>query len=64
MVRIADQRAGKLVVAKVHTEALHEVAARFNIRSIPRMIHLLGGRETQRSSGARSAEATMTDLSV
>jgi len=62
--KVAGQRAGKIVVAKVDTEALPEVAGRFNIRSIPTMILFRGGREVQRLSGARPAGAIMADLSV
>jgi thioredoxin 2 len=51
-------------VAKVDTEALPEVAARFHIRSIPTMILFRSGKETRRLSGARPAEAIMADLSV
>jgi thioredoxin 2 len=64
MVKIAAQRAGKVVVGKVDTEALQEIAARFNIRSIPTMILFRSGKEAQRLSGARPAAAIMADLSV
>jgi thioredoxin 2 len=62
--KVADQRAGKIVVAKVDTEALPAVAARFEIRSIPTMILFRNGKEAQRLSGARPAAAIMADLSV
>ena len=62
--KVAGQRAGKIVVAKVDTEALPEVAARFNIQSIPTMILFSSGREERRLSGARPAGAIMADLSV
>jgi thioredoxin 2 len=62
--KVAVQRAGKIVVAKVDTEAIPQVAARFDIRSIPTMILFRDGREAQRLSGARPAEAIMADLSV
>ena len=62
--KIADQRAGKIVVAKVDTEALPAVAARFDIRSIPTMILFRHGQETRRLSGARPAAAIMAELSV
>ena len=64
MAKIAGQRAGKVVVAKVDTEALPDVAARFAIRSIPTMILFRGGREVKRLSGARSAGAILAELSV
>jgi len=62
--KVAGQRAGKVVVAKVDTEALPEVAARFNIRSIPTMILFRHGKEAQRLSGARPAVAILSDLSL
>jgi thioredoxin 2 len=57
---IARERAGGVVVAKVDTEALPEVAGRFGIRSIPTMILFKDGREAQRLTGAMRA-ATITD---
>jgi thioredoxin 2 len=44
--------AGKVLFAKVDTEAARQVAARFDIRSIPTMIAFRGGREVARQSGA------------
>jgi thioredoxin 2 len=64
MEKIADQRAGKVLVAKVDTEKLPDVAARFEIRSIPTMILFRGGKEAQRLSGARAAGAILADLSL
>jgi|HubBroStandDraft_1064217.scaffolds.fasta_scaffold08755_2 thioredoxin 2 len=64
LAKVAFQRAGKVVVAKVDTEALPEVAARFDIRSIPTMILFRNGSETRRLSGARPAAAIMADLPV
>jgi thioredoxin 2 len=55
--KLARERAGKLVVAKVDTEALPSVAARFNIYSIPTLILFAGGREEKRVSGAMPASA-------
>lgn len=39
-------------LAKLDTEAAPEIAARYNIRSIPTMILFAGGREVKRQSGA------------
>ncbi|HEY4015741.1 MAG TPA: thioredoxin TrxC [Polyangiaceae bacterium] len=50
--KLAQERAGSVVVAKVDTEALPDVAARFGIRSIPTMIVFRGGQEADRLSGA------------
>ncbi len=50
--KLARDRAGQAVIAKVDTDALGEVASRFGIRSIPTMILFRQGREAQRESGA------------
>jgi thioredoxin 2 len=62
--KVASRRAGDVVVAKVDTEALPEVAARFGIRSIPTMILFRGGREAKRASGARPADAILAEFAV
>lgn len=41
--------------AKVDTEALPSLAARYDIRSIPTLVLFRGGRETARQSGAMTA---------
>ena len=62
--KIAEQRAGQLLVAKVDTEALGEVAARFAIRSIPTMVLFRDGAEAQRLSGAMAASAILSSLGL
>jgi thioredoxin 2 len=64
LAKVAGLRAGALVVAKVDTEALPEVAARFGIRSIPTMILFRAGSEAQRLSGAMPADAIVAQLSL
>ncbi|MEO7324011.1 MAG: thioredoxin TrxC [Dokdonella sp.] len=46
----------RMRLAKVDTEAVPALGARFAIRSIPTMILFAGGREIARQSGAISAE--------
>ena len=41
-----------VVLAKIDTEAVQDVAARFAIRSIPTLVLFRGGREIARQSGA------------
>ncbi len=53
---LAKSRSGRIVVAKVDTEALPAVAGRFAIQSIPTMILFKSGNETQRQSGAMRAD--------
>ena len=55
--RVAERQAGRWIVAKVDTEALPNLSARFDIRSIPTMAVFAGGREVSRTSGARPAAA-------
>ncbi len=62
--KLAEQRAGQVVVAKVDTDALPDVAARFGIRSIPTLISFRGGREAKRVSGAMPASAIATQLAL
>ncbi len=62
--KLAHDRAGRVVVAKVDTEALPDVAGRFGIRSIPTMIVFRGGREAERLSGAMPASAIAQRLAI
>lgn len=51
----AQQLQGRVLFAKVDSDANPQVSARFAIRSIPTMVLLQGGREVQRISGALQA---------
>jgi thioredoxin 2 len=62
--QLARDRAGRVIVAKVDTDALPEVAGRFAIRSIPTMILFRGGKEAKRVVGAMSADAVATQLAI
>lgn len=64
LVKLAGERVGKLVVAKVDTETLREVAGRYGIRSIPTMILFSDGKEAKRISGAMPASAIAAQLGV
>lgn len=55
--KVARQEAGRLVIAKVNTEALQPLAARFSVTSIPMMAVFKGGREIDRTMGSRPAPA-------
>lgn len=54
-VKAAQMAAGKMVLAKVDTEALPEVAGRLRIQGIPAFILFHQGREVARTSGAQAA---------
>ena len=51
----AGELKGRALLAKVDTEAHPQLAQRFAIRSIPTLVRLDGGRESQRRSGALPA---------
>jgi thioredoxin 2 len=51
----ARELKGRVLFAKVDSDANPQTAARFAIRSIPTMVKLERGRETQRQSGALQA---------
>jgi thioredoxin 2 len=53
--KIAAQKAGQVLVVKVDTEAVPELAARYGINSIPTLALFRGGREANRISGAMGA---------
>ncbi|HEX8393298.1 MAG TPA: thioredoxin [Longimicrobium sp.] len=48
----ARERMGTVLVAKVDTDRNPTVSMRFNIRSIPTLVVMNGGRETAREMGA------------
>ena len=62
--KLARSRAGKVIVAKLDTEAVPEIAARDGIRSIPTFIRFDRGRESKRAGGAMPADALAKTLGV
>lgn len=58
--KVASSRAGRIIVAKLDTDALSDVAGRLGIQSIPTMALFYRGREISRTSGARPAAAINT----
>ena len=62
--KLAASRSGRVVVAKVDTEALPQIAGRFDIRSIPTMILFRAGKEASRLSGAMPASAIAERLAL
>lgn len=62
--RLAHDRAGRLLVAKVDTEQLPQLAGRFGIRSIPTLVRFDRGLETKRVSGAMRAEQLAAALGL
>jgi thioredoxin 2 len=62
--KVAHDRAANVLVAKVDTEALPEVAGQFKIRGIPTMILFRDGREASRISGAMPASEITARLGI
>jgi thioredoxin 2 len=56
MAKVARRNGGRLIVAKVDTEAVPDLAERFGIRSIPTMAVFAAGTEVARTSGAMPAD--------
>jgi len=52
--RAAADMAGKAIVLKVDTEKNAQLAARFNVRSIPNFVILSGGRVVRQQAGLAS----------
>lgn len=53
--KVAARNSGRLLVVKVNTEALTDVAVRGRVQSIPTMAVFSNGREVSRTVGARPA---------
>ena len=53
---VARRNRGRLLVAKVDTEALSDLAARMGITSLPTLAVFVGGREAARTAGAMAAD--------
>ena len=64
LAKLASERAGKVIVAKVNTEVLQGIAARFGIRSIPTMVLMKDGKEAKRISGAMPAQMIAEQLAL
>jgi thioredoxin 2 len=62
--KIARSKAGRVLIAKVDTDGVPDVAQRFNIRSIPTLILFRDGREAQRVSGAMPAAAIESSFAL
>lgn len=54
--QVAERNAGKLLVVKVNTDQVSDLASRLGIQGIPTLAVFAGGREAARTSGAVSAD--------
>jgi thioredoxin 2 len=55
--KVAQETAGQLVLAKVNTEEVPSLAARFRVTAIPTMVLFENGLEVARQTGAMPAPA-------
>jgi thioredoxin 2 len=55
LAKVARSLGGRLVVAKVNTDVLNDLAARYAIRSIPTLVLFRNGTEANRASGVMAA---------
>ena len=62
LVKVAAHGTGRWLVAKVNTDELPDVGARFGIRAIPTLILFKAGREAARQSGALPAHTILQFL--
>lgn len=53
---VAKRNSGRVLVAKVDTEALGDLAARLGITSLPTLAVFVGGKEAARTAGAMPAD--------
>lgn len=58
--KVAERNAGRLLVVKVNTDVDPRISAEHRIQAIPTMALFHGGREVERTSGARPAAAIET----
>lgn len=64
MESLAERHHGRILFAKVNVDAEPELAGRYGIRSIPAVILFEDGAPTQRSIGAKPAQALERDLGL
>ena len=62
--KVAQSRAGSLLVGKVDTDRYPELAARYAIEALPTLVLFDGTTERKRLSGARPAAVILRDLGL
>jgi thioredoxin 2 len=62
--KLARRSAGRLVIAKLDTDSVPDIAARHAIRGIPTLILFRAGTESNRLSGAMPADAIAQRLGL
>ena len=64
MKKVAAAQAGKLLVAKVNTEELPELARSHEFDALPTMVLYRDGHEVQRIAGAQPAASIQAELGL
>jgi thioredoxin len=64
LLKLASSHAGNVIVAKVDTERLPDLAARYGILSMPTLVRFDRGRETKRVIGAMTAPQIGRELEL
>lgn len=62
--KVAQSRAGSLLVGKVDTDRYPELARRYGIEALPTLVLFDGTTERKRVSGARPAAVILRDLAL
>jgi thioredoxin 2 len=62
--KVAQSRAGSLLVGKVDTDRFPELARRYSIEALPTLVLFSGGEARQRLSGARPAAVILRELAL
>jgi thioredoxin 2 len=64
LAKLARAEAGKVIVAKVDTETLPQVAARYDIQGIPTLLLFRKGQLARRITGAQPAASVAAQLGL
>lgn len=62
--KLAARYAGRVVIAKVNSDELGDIAGRYRVRGIPTLVRFDGGKETSRTSGAQSGDMLAAALGL
>ncbi len=62
--KVAGEKKGQILVAKVNTDELSDVAGRYGIQAIPTMILFADGKESKRAQGAMRAPAIVQEFGL
>jgi thioredoxin 2 len=64
LAKLAKEHAGRIVVVKVDTDALPQVASRHGIKGVPTMLLFRGGQVVRQITGAQPARSISTQLGL